>query len=374
MGEVTASSNDMRAVIDAARKRERVRVWLEQKGLDGVILSRRDNFAWITCGGDNRVATSSENGVGHLVITRDRQYLVAYYMDTARLSNEQVAGQGYEPVTVYWYEGDERERAKALAGKKVAADTIYPGTEFVHEEIKDMHWPLTELELERMRWLGQQENELLGKILREVKPGMTERDIYKMLHCEIIQRGMDLDVPIVGSDERIHQYRHLLATDKKLERYLILGPVVRRWGLFALVSRSLHFDQPPKEVQKAFRAAATIEARVIMSLKEGLKFSAILEHQKSWYEELGISQGWIYHFQGGPTGYTLVDSTRNQTNKTVQCPQPFAWFTTVKGAKVEELSILTSNGPEIASMGEGWPALQVDTESGKYSVPGMLIR
>ena len=374
MIEPVMTMNDPRVIAEAANKRAQVQTWLEQKGLDGVILSRRNSFAWVTCGGDNKVSNYTEVGAGHIVITRNKHYLVAYYMDAERLLNEQVAEQGYELVPLHWFDGDERGRAKALAGKQPGADTLFPGTQFVLEDIMDMQWPLSDLELERTRWLGRQENEILHKIFTLVQPGMTELEIGQMLTCEIVHRGLEVDVPIVGSDERIHKYRHVLATDKKLERYLLLGPVIRRWGLHAMVSRSLHFGEPPADVQKAFMAAATIEGRIITSLKEGLKFKTILEHQKAWYEELGIERGWTYHFQGGPIGYTLVDAGRNQTEKVVQAPQPFSWWTTVKGAKVEELTILTKDGPEIASLDNGWPLETVDTEAGPIAVPGMMIR
>jgi len=374
MSDIIVDQSDPRIVEAAALKREKVRAWLKASGLDGVIISRRDNFAWVTCGGDNRVINSSEVGVGHIVISQDKHYLVSYYMDSDRMMEDQVPGQSYEQVTMYWYEGDERLRAKELAGKKVGADTIVPGTKFVGEEVMDLQWPLNDIEVARIRWVGRQVGEVLEKLFREVEPGMTEREIANQLHIELINRGMDLDVTIVGSDERIHKHRHVLPTDKKLERYLLLGPVARRWGLYALVSRSVHFGEPPEEVQKAFLAAATIEGRVMSILRKGLKFSEILEKQKAWYEELSVHQGWKYHFQGGPTGYVLVDVHRNQTDKVVQVPQPFSWFTTVKGAKVEELTLLTEDGVEIASLGENWPTIEVDTEAGPFTVPGMLIR
>lgn len=358
----------------AALKREKVRAWLKQVGLDGVIISRRDNFAWLTCGGDNRVINCSEVGVGHAVITQDKHYLVSYYMDSDRLLEEQIPGQGYEQVTMFWHEGDERERARTLAGEKVGADTPFPGTVFVGPQITDLHWPLNELEVERSRWLGRNIGEILEKVLREVEPGMTEYAIQQMLHKQIIERGMDYEVAIVGSDERIHKYRHVLATDKPLERYLLLGPVVRRWGLFALVSRSVHFGEPPAEVKKAFHCVATIEGRVISMLREGLPFAEILAHQKQWYDELGFPGGWNYHFQGGPTGYVLVDAARSLTDKVIQVPQTYSWFTTARGAKVEELTLLTADGAEIASLGDNWPVVEVDTVSGPFAVPDMLIR
>ncbi|HVO68782.1 MAG TPA: M24 family metallopeptidase [Aggregatilineaceae bacterium] len=358
----------------AARNRDKLRAWLQGAGLDGVIISRRDNFAWVTCGGDNRVINCSEVGVGHIVITQNKHYLVSYYMDSDRIIEEQVPGQEYEQVTMYWHEGDERLRARDLAGQRVGADTHVPGTAFVGEEVMDLQWPLNDLEVERSRWLGRQVGQILENVLREVEPGMTEREIQHLLHSEIIRCDKDYEVAIVGSDERIHKHRHVLATDKPLERYLLLGPVVRRWGLFALVSRSVHFGEPPTDVRKAFHCVATIEGRIMAMLREGLPFAAILAQHKQWYDELGFPGGWNYHFQGGPTGYTLVDAARSLTHKIVQVPQTFSWFTTARGAKVEELTLLTADGVEIPSIGDNWPTIEVDTVSGPFTVPGMLIR
>ncbi len=372
---VVAIHQSDHGIVDAsAQKREKIRVWLKTRDLDGVIISRRDNFAWITTGGDNRVINCTEVGVGHIVITLDKHYLVAHYMDSDRIMEEQLPGQDYDQVTTYWYQGDERLRAMELAGEKVATDTHFPDTYFAAEEIMDLQWPLFDLEIDRTRWLGRVVGEILEKVLRQVEPGMTEREIQRTIHQELIKYDLDYEVPIVGSDERIHKHRHVLATDKPLERYLLLGPVVRRWGLFALVSRSVHFGEPPTEVQKAFHAAATIEGRVISMLEQGLPFAKILENQKAWYDELGIPDGWIYHFHGGPTGYVLVDAARGLTEKVVQNRQPFSWFTTVKGAKVEELTLLTENGPEIVSLGCNWPTIEIDTERGPFAVPAMLIR
>lgn len=374
MEQAITQQADPRILEASAHKREKLRAWLKANNLDGAIISRRDNFAWITTGGDNRVINCSEVGVGHLVITPDRHYLVSHYMDSDRLMEEQLPGQGYEQVTTYWYQGDERARALALAGVNVAADTFFPGTHFAAEAIMDLQWPLNEIEVTRTRWLAGTVGEILKKVFYEVEPGMTEREIQVHLHSQLIRQGMDYEVAIVGSDERIHRYRHVLATDKPLERYLLLGPVVRKWGLFALVSRSVHFGEPPAEVQRAFQAAATIEGRIISILEEGLKFSQILDCQKAWYEQLGVPDGWIYHFQGGPTGYVLVDAARSLTDKAIQVPQAYSWFTTVKGAKVEEVTLLTQKGAEIASLGENWPVIEVDTPKGPYKVPGMLIR
>jgi Xaa-Pro dipeptidase len=362
---------------DAAEKLRRLRLWLSQAGLAGVLLSRRDNFAWATAGGDSRVLNNSEAGFGHLLVTPERHYLLAHSMDAARLFEEQVPGQGYELVTLRWHQGDPRQHAQALAGGPLAADLPLEGAQLANQQVSQqilhLHYPLTELELQRSRWLGHKTGTLLEQLALQVAPGMSEASIARRMQAAFMLEGIDLDVAIVGSDERIFRYRHPLPTRKPVSSYLLLHPAARRWGLHANVSRSVHFGPPPPQVERAYRAAATLEARLLSQLKPGLFFARILELQKEWYAQLGFPDEWEFHFQGGPTGYVVVDAERCRTGTGVQAGQAFDWFITVTGAKVEELSLLTGGGIEIASQAGGWPSMQFLTEQGPFVVPALWV-
>jgi len=370
--DLPTAMDDPRVVADAAHKRERVRAWLEARGLRGVIISRRDNFSWLTGGGDSRVVECTEIGFASAVITPREHFLVAHSMDATRLIEEQVPGQGYELISMLWHEGDPRERARDLIGDKVGADTHLPGTVYVESEIVDLHYPLTDLEMARCRWLGQQSDEIMTKIARALRPGMTERQVADEMGIEHIRRGLDVDVLIVGSDERVFRHRHPMPTDKAIERYVLLHSVARRWGLHSNVSRCVHFGEPSEEIRRVFEAAATIEGHLFSRLEPGVRFAEILEWQKAWYAEMGFPDEWHYHFQGGPTGYVIVDATRCLTDKVVQVNQPFEWFITLTGTKVGELALLTGSGLEIASLGEEWPTFSVETERGMVKVPGLM--
>ena len=47
-------------LFDVKIKEERAHAFLEQEGLDALVIGRQDHFAWFTVGGDNRVITTSE--------------------------------------------------------------------------------------------------------------------------------------------------------------------------------------------------------------------------------------------------------------------------------------------------------------------------
>jgi Xaa-Pro aminopeptidase len=361
-------------IIDADIKRARVRKFLELEGYDGLLISTREHFAWVTSGGDSHVVRNSSMGFGTIVITKDKAWLIAQSMDAARLFEEQAAEQEYELVTLRWYDGDVREKAMELAGRHIASDTDLNSAHNVYSALVDLHYPMTELEISRTRWLGAETDKLFTSFAHSVKPGETEKEIAARLHCEHLKSGMEVDVLIVGSDERCFRYRHPIPTDKNLEKYLMLHTVARRWGLHCNLTRFLHFGQPPDKVRKVYDAAANVEARVFLSLKPGVKFADILAWQKQWYAEQGYPEEWRNHFQGGPTGYVIVDAGRCLTDKVVQVNQPYEWFITVTGTKMGELAMLTENGFEISSyMNSTWPGMKVNTPMGEIEVPGLLI-
>ena len=359
---------------DAEEKRRRVRVFLGARGYTGAILTTREHFAWITGGGDNHVVYPTNIGFGAVVITKNHQYIVAHSMDADRLMEEQVKGQGYELVKMYWYEGDIRSKAIELAGNRVGSDTIFPGAEDVYMDLVDLHYPMTALEVERIRWMATVTDDLFSTIARTIRPGETEIDIEAKLRNMHTLAGLEVDGLIVGSDERCFKYRHPLATEKPLEKYLMLHSVARKWGLHCNLTRFVHFGQPTEKVRKVYDCAAGVEARVFLTISPGLKFADILKNQKKWYEELGFKGEWKYHFQGGPTGYVIADAGRSLTDKVVQVNQPYEWFITVTGTKTGELTLLTEEGLEISSfINSSWPGLNVSTPYGNIIVPDILV-
>jgi len=367
--------NPQAVLKDAEIKRSRIREYLSLNNLDGVVITTRENFAWLTGGGDNHVTYPTNIGFGAAVITRDGQYLVAHTMDAKRLVEEQLTGQGYEMVPIYWYEGDIRSKAIEIAGDRIASDTALPSVKEIYMDIVDLHYPMSELEIARLRWLATVTDDIFSSLARSVYPGMTEKEIEARLWNLHTMNGLEIDGIIVGSDERCFQYRHPIATNKPLDKYLMLHSVARKWGLHCNLTRFVHFGAISKEVERVYDCAANVEAMVFQTIQPGMKFSEILTNQKEWYAEFGFDGEWKYHFQGGPTGYVIADGGRSLTEKKVQINQPFEWFITVTGTKTGELSIMTEEGLEISSfLKSSWPGRTIKTRFGEIIVPDILRR
>ena len=101
---------------------KRVRAWLEDRGYDGVVLSRRDNFTWVSGGAKNAVCTNTEVGIGHYVIDAERIRLLADSSDAPRMGKEQYPLEG-ETILVPWYTSMDEYVSKMAEGKIFLSQT-----------------------------------------------------------------------------------------------------------------------------------------------------------------------------------------------------------------------------------------------------------
>jgi antitoxin VapB len=363
-------------LFDVKIKEERAHAFLEQEGLDALVIGRQDHFAWFTVGGDNRVITTSEMGSGYLVITRDRKWLVSHSMDGQRFIDEQVPGQGFELITSYWHQASPEQKVLNLTrGMVVGADFALKGARQYGQELVNLHYPLTDLDIERCRWLGLTASRILSEVARNLQPGMTEHEVAARLLYEYALEGMTIDVLNVGFDERIGRYPQPVPAENVLERYALLHPAARRWGLHANLTRLVHFGEPPSNTRRAMDGVATIGGHVVRMLAPGVTFADILTEQIRLYRKLGYTSEWMYNFQGGITGYTMVDSRRcTDPEARVVERQAYDYFITITGAKFEEFTLLTEDGLECATAGPDWPMRTIQTPNGDIDVPDVLIR
>jgi hypothetical protein len=72
--EKIMSKNTQLAILDSETKRQRVRGYIESKNLDGVVITTREHFAWITSGGDNHVVYPTNIGFGAVGLVQTRYF------------------------------------------------------------------------------------------------------------------------------------------------------------------------------------------------------------------------------------------------------------------------------------------------------------
>ncbi len=362
--------------VEIERKIRRVRELLERTQLDGFVIGRKDNFAWLTCGGGSEVVVPSEIGTGLLLVSQERVVLVALPMDGPRLIEEELSGIAVEYVRVDWYESTlEGKAAELIAGKRFASDFPMDGATFLPKALMALHYPLTELEMDRLRSLGAATERILRSTADRASPGMTEREIAGMLESSYAALGIRCDVVLVGSDERIARYRHPVPTDKPLERFLLLHSAVRQFGLHANVTRLVSFGAVPKGTQTAYEAASSAEAAAISLCVPGARFTDILIAEKRILSNHGYPDDWRQHYLGGVTGYIVAEPSLCLDNEaTVSADQAYDWFITVTGVKVEELSVNRDGNPAVYSVTGQWPTKTYAVEGRSFELPEILVK
>src|SRR5438445_602192 len=115
-------------------KQPRLNGFLDRHRLDGVLLGRRNNFAWITGGRDNHIVNASPTGVASILATRDgRRICLTNTIEGPRFAGEELAGTGIDVVEWPWYDTAAATRVlkDVIAGRRIAADFDDAG-EFDH--------------------------------------------------------------------------------------------------------------------------------------------------------------------------------------------------------------------------------------------------
>lgn len=357
-------------------KLRRIRDYIDINGYTGMILGRQDNFNWITSGGNSRVVVPKDEGFAAVVVTAEQVYLVAQVMDGPRIMDEEMQHLDAEYVPLRWYEESVNERAVKLAGANPVSDIQITGSLNRLRDIYNLHFPLTQEEMERLKKLGSISDYILNKVAREIKPGMVDYEAEAMLLYEYARHNIQCDVLLIGTDDRICKYRHPSPAGRKLGRYVLLHPAVRSGGLHCNVTRSVYFgDSLPEDIERAYSAVSQIQVYCMSMCRTGTRWSDILKGQKELLKELDFEDEWKGHYPGGRTGYFVcqADLSMDPENRILN-NEAYDWFITVTGAKVEELAVNHDGVFSLCSHSGSWPGRKIAVKDFMLDVPQIMMR
>ena len=357
-------------------KERRVRELMAREGLGALAITNIGNFAWLTCGGSNYVGIATETGAATAVITSDAKFIVCDNIEAPRITDEEVVGQGFEFKTFAWHEGGRDSIISEIADSgRIGSDTPMKGAVNISTALDSCRQSLTNAEVERYKWLGQNAGECLSLACHEIEPGMTEHEIAGVLDKHIYERGIVAALTLIATDERISKYRHLLPSDKKLEHCAMLVTGARKWGLVVSATRLVHFGPISDDLRRRHDAVAHVDAALISATKPGARMGDVFRKGMDTYAETGFADEWRLHHQGGPTGYRGREfRVDEETDAIIIENQAFAWNPSITGTKTEDTIIATSSGPIILSETENWPKIEVEIGGVTIPRPDILVR
>ena len=348
--------------------------WLRKEGLDGILLKRNENIAWLTGGAvELRVLTPNETGVAALLVTADGG---RYYLTTAneapRLHDEEFGLLDFEPIVFPWYANDTDGAALQKTHGKLASDTPIPGCNPAH--LFPLRASLQETEIERFRWLGAQTADAVTAVLQELKPGLTEYAMEAEIAEALLSRGILPSVYLMATDDRILKYKHAVARGKRLEKYGMINLCARKWGLTVSITRFAHFGPLPAELEARFHAAAQVNAALLHATREGATSAELFRAAAEAYVSNGFPGDEQLHHQGGPTGYWEREWVATPEGKeSVVNRQAFAWNPSIRGGKVEDTVLLHDGKIELLTPTPELPALESSANGHAYPATGVLI-
>ncbi len=355
-------------------KVERVRALLEARGLGAVRLRRVASFAWATGGADSAVDTSSEHGVGELVITRERRYLVTSAIEAPRFEGEDgLVEQGWEPAIGPWHEAAGDPAAGLTRGLAVGADGPLAGAVDLGAEIASLRSHLVAAERARFRELSRRSAEAMDAAMRAIRPGMSEWHIASLLAGEAARRGVWPVVDLVATDERIRRFRHPLPVDKQLERHAMAVLCGRRWGLVTSLTRFVHFGALPDELRRRQDAVAAVDAAFIAATRPGAAVKEIFARAVEVYRATGFAGEWQLHHQGGTAGYRPREQVAGpDSRELVAAGQAFAWNPSITGTKSEDTILVGEEANQVMTEIAGWPAVEAVAGATAWRRPAVL--
>lgn len=357
------------ALTEFKTKVGRLREFLGRKGLGAVLLSSRANFSWLACGRTNQVRSDSEKGVAALWVTRKGVELWCDSIEEKRFKEEEARGLPLVYRVHPWTGGPPASFSKA------GSDNGAYGLPDRGGEIARLRWSLLPKEISRYRKVGKLSGLALEAVGKRARRGWTERRVAAELSFELVSRGLEPSVILVGSDERLKRHRHPLPTDHPIKKSVMMVVCAKGHGLIASLTRLVHFGPVPAELRRRHAACLQVECALWESSRPGAPVRDVFKALVREYGRQGFPGEWKLHHQGGPTGYDTRDYLA-----TPDCPhrlvenQALAWNPSITGTKSEDTVLLTAGGLEVLTPTPGWPLLKVRHGGREYRRPDIQAR
>ncbi len=357
-------------------KKKKVRALLDELGLDGILLKKISNFAWMTGGGINYVGITSEVGICPILITRDKDYVISNRIEAPRLKDEElVAEQGYEQRMYPWHNdaGEAETVAAIMKGGKLGSDFGFPGSVDVNHPINLMRWSLTSWEVERYRALGKATSLAIEETAKTIRPGDKECAVVGRLMERLWAERMDYITTFCAADDRIAKYRHPCTSERRIEKRAMLCVNSRKNGLIISLTRFVQFGKVPDDIRVKYGHNVHIDCLMMANSMPGRPLKEPFEKAIAAYKDLGYPDEFELHHQGGPIGYVGREMRVHWgTPDLIAENQGFAWNPSITGSKSEDVMLATSKGPELLSYPVIYPKLELKVGGYTFARPDIL--
>ncbi|WP_034917836.1 M24 family metallopeptidase [Erwinia sp. 9145] len=336
-------------------KLQRLRQLLHDKQLDGVLLTRRDNVAWLTEGASFYVVDRAEVGVASLLVAADAVTLIAPENELPRILAEEPLPFAINTRSYAWYQTPD---AALGTWPRIGSDTPRAGATDLQNALIDLRHGLNAAERERFALLGQQVAAVVEDVARGVRVGVTEQAVEAEIYARCLPLAIRPVCTLIAADARIAAWKHPTPGPTPLRQQMLITLGAERHGLNVSVTRMVHVGEPSADDRARLRTVAEIHADIIAASRPGRAWQAIFSDIQASYARHGFPNAWRAHHQGGPAGYGCRDFIVTMaTPGRLVAPQALAWNPTLPGVKSEETVVITAEGPQFLTRTDAWPTI-----------------
>ncbi len=336
--------------METEQKLARLRQYMTDNDIPGVVIRKQPNFSWLTGGGRGFIGLASEMACGSLVVTQNKAVLVANNIECGRLAAEELPEQILTYEAVPWTEDGTIPAVYSRLCPDGYQEDGQLGAFFTQERTC-----LCEEEKERFRALGRDVDECMMEAARGVAPGISEFEMAGRLSAAMWAKGMEPITMLIAADDRSKRVRHYVPTDARAQNGLICSICARRGGLVASATRTIAFNS---EFAKDYSRLLEVEATALNETVPGKTMGEVFRKICAAYEKIGMPDEWRRHHQGGLTGYLPREIRADEnTAHVVRVGEAYAWNPSCEGAKCEDTVLVTADDIEVLTTGGGWPMI-----------------
>jgi Xaa-Pro aminopeptidase len=331
-----------------AARSEQVRRILDELGLHAVRLARPENFAWYSGGADNRVDHASPTGVAEIVVTRSGEHVVTNNIEASRMREEQTPG--WDVVEYDWYAAPGDLIRGLAGGGAIGADAPGPSEPDVDVAgvIAPLRYRLGDDAVNRYRAVAADAVAAVDAACAILTPAVTETEAAGAVLGACRAVGLFAPALMVAGAARLPRHRHPIPTAAPLGARAMVVVCAERGGLYANLTRFVHFEPPDTALAARLEACQGILAGLRDATRPGRTLGDVFDDCRSFYAEAGVPDGWRHPHQGGLTGYRSREVIAAPgVDVEIAIGQAFAWNPSLPGAKAEETFVLTAAGPEV---------------------------
>jgi len=359
-------------------KIEKVRKIIKEEKLSGVLLSQQYNICWLTAGANNHVLWDDQNSLIGILITKDKEIVLAENGDYSRIQDEEFFNCPFEYIKIPWYGPGLSVEVKKVVKGKIGVDTSLPGVKDqinIDGMLSDYRAVLTDSEIERFSVYGKEAAEIITKVAKNTRLGIKESEIAAMLSKEFVENGFNVAVILIGGDNRSLNYRHQVVTDYKIKKHYCFCGVGKREGFTYPISRVISFGKPDEELKIKQRKIETVYVYLNSLAKIGVNLKEIFNKLPEIYSSVGLNKDeWKNHTQGGTMGYLPREKIISEdVDYILRENNVIGWNPSLPGVMAEDVYLLKKDGLEYVTYDSNWPYQEISINGLTQKRPEILV-